>query len=210
MGLDVRFLCAQVQCGVWTPCDGDVDPTSLTNCIAKKAKEHGALFKLNREVVAIRHRPGGGFVVQARTGGATGEVEELEADVLINAAGLWSKQITQMVDESLVAHHKCFVIEHQYAITEEVPAIQALAAKGQRIPVIRDLKGSSYIRQERTGLLVGPYEADCEVRNYDDGRGTWVTGPPSDWGPLPTRITHVMSAALQAWFDPYPQCWSRA
>jgi hypothetical protein len=29
---------------------------------------------------------------------------------------------------------------------------------GERVPCLRDLAGSSYIRQERDGLLIGPYE----------------------------------------------------
>jgi len=68
------------------------------------------------------------------------------------------------------------------------------------VPVLRDLKGSSYIRQERTGLLVGPYESECAVRNYDDGRGTWTTGPPSDWGHelFPDRLDRIESNLLSA------------
>lgn len=227
-----------VQCGLWTPSDGDIDPTTLTNCVrhassspscpclslstdvsllflfllivfylcvfcitetkitmplpplppsfhipsqvARLAREAGAQLRLNREVTGVRRLNGGGFVVTSLDNGE--EVVEEEADVLVNAAGLWSKQVTAMVDASLVPYHKCFVIEHQYAITEELPGLKALASEGRRVPVLRDLKGSSYIRQERTGLLVGPYEKDCAVRNYDDGRGEWVTGPPLDWG----------------------------
>jgi glycine/D-amino acid oxidase-like deaminating enzyme len=43
----------------------------------------------------------------------------LEADLLVNAAGLWSTQLSKMMG----LHHPAYVIEHQYAITQEVPAI---------------------------------------------------------------------------------------
>eukprot|EP00729_Bicosta_minor_P031732 gene31732-27562_t len=32
-----------------------------------------------------------------------------------------------------------------------------------RLPVLRDLVGSSYIRQERDGILIGPYEPGMVV-----------------------------------------------
>lgn len=47
--------------------------------------------------------------------------------------------------------------------------------EGKRLPVLRDMKGSSYIRQERGGLLIGPYEEETRVR--DD----WRMGPPKEW-----------------------------
>jgi len=40
------------------------------------------------------------------------------------------------------------VIEHQYAITETIPALKGKVGDGERVPVLRDLAGSSYIRQE--------------------------------------------------------------
>ena len=140
-----------VECGLYTPSDGDIDPTTLTNCVARLAKSHGAKFKLNREVVDIERTSDGDFVVRTSDG------SEERGDVLINAAGLWSKQISEMIDPSLSSHHKCYIIEHQYAITEELPELKRLSEQGVRVPVLRDLAGSSYIRQERTGMLVGPY-----------------------------------------------------
>jgi dimethylglycine dehydrogenase len=183
-----------VDCGLYTPCDGDIDPTTLTNCVARLAKEHGATFKLNREVVDIEKTSDGDFVVRTSDG------YEERGDILINAAGLWSKQISEMIDPSLSSHHKCYIIEHQYAITEELPELKKLSEQGTRVPVLRDLAGSSYIRQERTGMLVGPYESDCAVRNYDDGRGKWVTGPPSDWGHelFPDRLDRIEENLMAA------------
>ena len=73
-------------------------------------------------------------------------------------------------------HHPAFVIEHQYAITESIDAIAALP-HGERVPVLRDLRGSSYLRQERQGLLIGPYEDAPVVKS------AWreQDGPPDGW-----------------------------
>ena len=48
---------------------------------------------------------------------------------------------------------------------------------GERVPVLRDLRGSSYLRQERAGLLIGPYEDAPVVKR------AWraADGPPDGW-----------------------------
>ena len=69
------------------------------------------------------------------------------------------------------------MIEHQYAITETIPALKGKVGDGERVPVLRDLRGSSYLRQERQGLLIGPYEDAPVVKS------AWreQDGPPDGW-----------------------------
>ena len=162
---------SQVECGLFTPLDGDVDPTTLTNVVAGLAKAAGATVRLSSRVTGVSARPSGGFVVAVH-GGAP-----VECDTVVNAAGLWSRGVSEMCPQ-LPAHHPAFVIEHQYAITEPVPEVRALAAAGHnggRLPVLRDLRGSSYIRQEGAGFLIGPYEDTCVVRQ------DFARGPPPDF-----------------------------
>ena len=51
------------------------------------------------------------------------------------------------------ASHPAFVIEHQYAVTDNIAEVTALDRP--ELPVLRDLAGSSYIRQEQQGFLIG-------------------------------------------------------
>jgi dimethylglycine dehydrogenase len=63
-------------------------------------------------------------------------------------------------------------------VTETIPEVEALAKAGHnggRLPVLRDLRGSSYIRQEGNGFLIGPYEEDCIVRT------DMPRGPPASF-----------------------------
>ncbi|GBG33309.1 Dimethylglycine dehydrogenase, mitochondrial [Hondaea fermentalgiana] len=167
---------SDVECGVYTPYDGDVDPTSLTNTVARLAREDGAKVRYNAEVTKIEasNTPGMRFAVHVK-----GDDQPIECDTIVNAAGLWSRGVSDMVPggkEKL--SHPAFVIEHQYAITDVVPQVRALAESGHnggRLPVLRDLKGSSYIRQEGHGFLIGPYENQCIVRT------DMPRGPPSDF-----------------------------
>ena len=61
-----------------------------------------------------------------------------------------------MMDPNIA--HPAFVIEHQYAITDTMPEIVEYKKKVPKgVPVLRDLAGSSYIRQEGNGMLIGKY-----------------------------------------------------
>jgi dimethylglycine dehydrogenase len=155
-----------IECGIWTPSDGDIDPTSLTNCVAKIARNNGAKFLFNQNVNSIKKIENNRAFKVTTEGG-----EIYVADAVVNAAGLWSRGVSEMVD--LAISHPAFVIEHQYAITDKMPEIEALE---NRLPVLRDLAGSSYIRQEGQGMLIGPYEDVCIVKK------NWKQGPPSTWG----------------------------
>ena len=56
-------------------------------------------------------------------------------------------------------------IDHQYLVTKTIPEVAALK---KEIPVIRDLEGSYYLRMERDGLLMGPYERPEKMRVCED------------------------------------------
>uniref|UniRef100_A0A7S2WIX2 Dimethylglycine dehydrogenase n=1 Tax=Mucochytrium quahogii TaxID=96639 RepID=A0A7S2WIX2_9STRA len=165
-----------VECGVYTPHDGDVDPTSLTNCVAKMAKENGASIRFNAEVERIEG-VGSGDDLTYRVH-VKGQDEPLVCDTIVNAAGLWSRGVSDMAPFPELIDHPAFVIEHQYAITDTIPQVKELASQGHnggRLPVLRDLRGSSYIRQEGNGFLIGPYEGECIVRR------DMPRGPPSSF-----------------------------
>ena len=55
-------------------------------------------------------------------------------------------------------------IVHQYMVTASIGAVRSL---DKEIPVLRDLEGSYYLRQERDGLLVGPYESPHSMQLCD-------------------------------------------
>ena len=60
-------------------------------------------------------------------------------------------------------------MQHQYLVTKSVPEVQALK---KEFPVLRHLEGSFYLRQERDGLLIGPYESEEANKACED----WVRG----------------------------------
>jgi len=133
-----------IQAGLYTPGDGHIDPYSLTQALAIGARKYGAEIYLSCPVEKLNQKDDGTWDIQTPNG-------LMNAKKIINAAGFWGREIGNMVGEN----HPLIPIHHQYFVTSTIPEVEQVK---DEMPVIRDLEGSYYIRQERNGLLVGPYE----------------------------------------------------
>jgi L-2-hydroxyglutarate oxidase LhgO len=80
-------------CGLWSPETGIVDAHALCASYKREAVAHGAVMAFGTQVEAIEPAPGG-LRVRART--ARGEVSEVVAERVINAAGLESDRIAEL------------------------------------------------------------------------------------------------------------------
>jgi len=162
-----------LYCGLMTFDDGHIDPSSVTNRFADEAKQAGARIHRFTEVVATNLRPDGKWEVLTRD--QDGNESRTVADFVVNAAGLWCDTVGKMAG----VHIPSVVLQHQYVITETIPEVKAFQEEhGHQLPVLRDLKGSFYLRDERDGILIGPYEAESSVVLSPD---SWIkNGMPSD------------------------------
>ncbi len=145
----IRELCPllsldDVLGAAWLPTDGHVDPSSVTNALAKAASDRGARIERYTRVTALRARTGGGWNVETDRG-------SIEVEVVVDAAGMWARRIGEMAGTPL----PIVPLAHQFLVTDEVPALADLPGE---IPVIRDPDRSFYVRAEGNGLLVGPFE----------------------------------------------------
>ena len=79
----------------------------------------------------------------------------------LNFLGFHARDVGKLVgiDLPLVAIH------HQYFVTSTIPEVKA---QKKEVPVIRDLEGSYYLRMERDGFLVGPYETGEKMKLCDN------------------------------------------
>ena len=71
---------------MFNPCDGHIDPYSLTQAIAKGARKHGAHLVQNTEVTKLDLKENGTWDIQTSQGA-------LNAGLVINAAGFWAKEV---------------------------------------------------------------------------------------------------------------------
>lgn len=141
--------------GLWDPTDGDIDPAQLTQAFASAARALGAKIVRFCPVTGVR-RSRGEWVVETPQG-------EVRCAAVVNAAGYRAREIGAMFGRDVPSA----VLAHQYLITEEIPELKA---RQQNLPLLRDPDSSYYLRQEKHGLLLGPYERD--------GRAHWTT--PAD------------------------------
>lgn len=168
--------------GIHEPDDGHVDPTLATQAMAEVARGYGAEIWRNAPVTGIT-REGGHWRVE--TGRGT-----VEAVHVVNAAGTWGWEVGRMMGLDIPS----VPVLHQYLVTDRVPAVAERIAGGlPELPIIRDPEESWYVRQERDGLILGPYEKDAQVWSVD--------GVPPDFGadlmpPDLDRVAPIIEAAM--------------
>jgi dimethylglycine dehydrogenase len=134
---------------LWDPLDGDIDPSQVTQALARGARARGARVRRFERVVGLVQNRNGGWTVTSRT--ADGELHDIECETVVNAAGYRAGEVMELLGRHLPVAH----ISHQYYVTEEIPE---LAAREFPLPLLRDPDSSYYLRQERNSYILGPYE----------------------------------------------------
>ena len=135
-----------VIAGAWTTDDGHADPSGLTNAMARGATNMGVTIVRHNRVTGISQLPSGEWQVETEKGNVV-------AEVVVNAAGSFARQVSQMVGTDLPICN----MEHQYVVTGPVAEF---VERDEEVPVMRDPYASAYIRQEQKSGLIGIYEHD--------------------------------------------------
>ena len=137
---------------LYDPHDGDIDPAQLTQALAKGARDLGARIIRFCPATGAR-RENGEWVVATSKG-------DIRCEYVVNAAGYYAKQVGSWFgrDVPMVS------MSHQYILFEEIGEIaQWSAEKGHKLPLLRDVDSSYYLRQEKNGMNLGPYERNCKA-----------------------------------------------
>jgi dimethylglycine dehydrogenase len=131
--------------------DGNLDPEGTTHAYAKSAKIGGAEIYQGTRVTELRPRKDGSWDVISEKG-------NIHAEHVVNAGGLWAREVGRMVGLELPV----LAMAHQYLVTDDMPEVVAFnKERGHELPHIIDFKSEIYMRQERSGLVLGTYEQDC-------------------------------------------------
>jgi dimethylglycine dehydrogenase len=145
--------------GLYDVSEGHVDTYGTTHAYASAARKRGATIIENNRVLELKAKPDGWDVIT--------EKGTIGCEHVVNCGGLWAKQVGLMAGLDLPVTP----MEHHYLVTETIPEIAAMT---EELPLIVDLEGFTYTRQEGKGLLVGLYE-----RNFKHWR---MEGAPWDFG----------------------------
>ncbi|MGF1502730.1 MAG: FAD-dependent oxidoreductase [Paracoccaceae bacterium] len=145
---------------IFHPTDGYINPADVSQAMAKGARMRGVEIYRKTQVDGFR-REGDAWVVSGRTmveqGGrlVAAEPFEIRCEVVVTATGNHAQRTAAMVGCYLPA----IPVEHQYIVTEPDPALVEWRKAGNpEHPVLRDADAKWYVREERGGWILGPYE----------------------------------------------------
>jgi len=145
---------------LYDPADGDIDPAQLTQALAKGARDMGATILRHTPATGVG-REGGEWVIHTEKG-------SIRAEIVVNAAGYYAQKVGEWFRPFGGRTVPMMVMSHQYLLSEPIPQIEAWTSEvGHKLPLLRDVDTSYYLRQEKSGFNLGPYERNC--------RAHWVT-----------------------------------
>ncbi len=152
--------------GLWDPLDGDIDPAQLTQALAKGARDAGGRIERFCPATGIE-RDGDEWIVKTEKG-------DIRCEYVANCAGYYAQRVGEMFKPFGGRTVPMVTMSHQYFLTEPIAELEAWTKeKGHKVPLLRDVDISYYLRQDKNGLNLGPYERNCKAH--------WVT--PDD--PMP-------------------------
>ena len=162
---------------LYHPDDGHIAPADLTMALRKGARAAGAEIYEHTEAVGIERTASSEWRVRTSKGG------EITTEHLVLATGNYARQTGRLLGLNVPA----IPVEHQYIVYDESPELKAYRKGGGReLAVLRESDKSYYLREERMGWILGPYERGAPAR-FADGVPDIVNGPISyapDGSPL--------------------------
>jgi len=142
----------ELKGALYDPSDGDIDPAQLTQALAKGARDMGARIVRFCPVTGAR-RENSEWVISTPQG-------EIRCEYVVNAAGYRAAEVGRLFGRTV----PMMVISHQYILFEEIPELAAWTKEvGHKLPLLRDVDTSYYLRQEKNGMNLGPYERNCRA-----------------------------------------------
>ncbi|MFD0910527.1 GcvT family protein [Ruegeria arenilitoris] len=176
---------------LYDPTDGDIDPAQLTQALAKGARDMGQKIIRFCPATGVTQHDDGTWTVHTEKG-------DIDCDYVVNAAGYYAQRVGEWFKPYGGRTVPAMVMSHQYLLTDEIPEVEAWSKEnGGKLPLLRDVDISYYLRQEKHGFNLGPYEPNC--------KGHWMTEDdpmPEDfsfqlWNDDLDRIEDIVTDAME-------------
>jgi len=149
-----------LQGALYDPADGDIDPAQLTQALAKGARDMGATILRFTPATGVS-RENGEWIVHTEKG-------DIRCEIVVNAAGYYAQKVGEWFKPHGGRTVPMMVMSHQYLLSEPVAEIEAWSKEvGHKLPLLRDVDSSYYLRQEKSGFNLGPYERNCRAHWVD-------------------------------------------
>ena len=151
---------------IFHPTDGYINPADVTQAMAKGARDLGAAIERKWQVDGYAW-DGERWKVQATKMGEkggnllpSGEQVTIHAEHVVTATGNHAQRTARLLGIKIPA----IPVEHQYIVTEPDPALTEYRKTRPEHPVLRDADARWYVREERGGWILGPYERNAPAR----------------------------------------------
>jgi dimethylglycine dehydrogenase len=148
------------------PQDGYINPADVTMAMAKGARQRGVTIERKWQVDGYRWTGDHWEVTVTRMedrGGnllPTDDQEVIRAEHVVTATGNHAQRTARLLSLRIPA----IPVEHQYIVTEQDPALVQWRSTNPQHPVLRDADAKWYVREERGGWILGPYERNAPAR----------------------------------------------
>jgi dimethylglycine dehydrogenase len=150
--------------------------------LRKGARALGAEIYEQTEVTAVSRTRSGEWLLKTTKG-------DITAEHVVCATGNYARQTGQLFGLNVPA----IPVEHQYIVYDESPELKSYRqAGGRELAVLRESDKSYYLREERLGWILGPYEAGAPAR-FADGVPDWF-GKSLFEGDIDRLVPHVEAA----------------
>ncbi|WP_102107296.1 GcvT family protein [Oceaniglobus roseus] len=151
---------------IFHPTDGYINPADVTQAMAKGARQRGVTIESrwqvdgyvwagdHWDVTVTKMAERGGNLVP------TDEQVVIRAEHVVTCTGNHAQRTARMLGIKIPA----IPVEHQYIVTEPDPALIEYRKTNPQHPVLRDADAKWYVREERSGWILGPYERNAPAR----------------------------------------------
>ena len=167
---------------LYHPDDGHIAPVDLTMALRKGARNRGAEINEQTCVLGVQQHTNGEWTVRTDKG-------HIRCEHVVCASGNYARETGCMFGLNVPA----IPVEHQYIVYDKSPELEAYrGGGGHELAVLRESDQSYYLREERMGWILGPYERGAPAR-FADGVPDWF-GKSLFEGDLERLLPHVEAA----------------
>ena len=152
---------------IYHPTDGYINPADVTMAMAKGARQRGVMIERKWQADAFEWKGDHWDVTLTKMvekGGNLVPSDEqivVSAEHVVSASGNHAQRTARMLGIKIPA----IPVEHQFIVTEpDAELVKFREAGNPEHPVLRDADAKWYVREERGGWILGPYERNAPAR----------------------------------------------
>jgi len=151
---------------IYHPEDGYINPADLTMAMAKGARQRGVTIERKWQADGFEWKGDHWDVTLTKMvekGGNLVPSDEqivVSAEHVVTASGNHAQRTARLLGIKSAA----IPVEHQFIVTEPDPALVEYRKDHPEHPVLRDADAKWYVREERGGWILGPYERNAPAR----------------------------------------------